>query len=122
MDRIVFTAPGSYPEMVNHIMVHKYFVNQNRQNEISFEEGAVSWYNNVYLKVADAIEKEHLLAEFPGQTEADLYMWLVRKWDEMKRVDALATENDAAKAVKSEIKTPVILRWINYLKTKLSRK
>ena len=122
MDRIVFTAPGSYPEMVNHIMVHKYFVNQNRQNEISFEEGAVSWYNNVYLKIADAIEKEHLLAEFPGQTEADLYMWLVRKWDEMKRVDALATENDAAKAVKSEIKTPVILRWINYLKTKLSRK
>ena len=122
MDRIDFTAPGSYPEMVNHIMVHKYYLNQNRKDEISFEEGAVSWFNNVYLPIADAIEKEHLLAEFPGQTEADLYMWLVRRWDEMKRVDALATENDAAKAVKSEIKTPFIRRWIDYLKTKLSRK
>ena len=122
MDRIDFTAPGSYPEMVNHIMVHKYYLNQNRKDEISFEEGAVSWFNNVYLPIADAIEKEHLLAEFPGQTEADLYMWLVRRWDEMKRVDALATENDAAKAVKSEIKTSFIHRWIDNLKTKLSRK
>ncbi|MBP5162983.1 MAG: transcriptional regulator [Spirochaetales bacterium] len=122
MERIVFTAPGSYPEMVNHIMVHKYFANQNRKKEMSFEEGAVSWFNNVYLRIADAIEAEHLLSEFPGQTEADLYMWLVRRWDEMKRVDALATENDAAKAVKSEIKTPFLVRWINYLKAKLSRK
>ena len=122
MDRIVFTAPGSYPEMVNHIMVHKYFANQDRQKEMSFEEGAVSWLNNVYLRIADAIEKEHLLSEFPGQTEADLYMWLVRRWDEMKRVDALATENDAAKAVKSEIKTPFLVRWLTYLKARLSRK
>ena len=72
MERIVFTAPGSYPEMVNHILVHKYYLNQDREDEISFEEGARSWYENVYLKIADAIEHVHLLVEFPGQTEADL--------------------------------------------------
>ena len=122
MERIVFTAPGSYPEMVNHILVHKYYLNQDKKEEISFEEGAVSWYRNVYLKIADAIEKEHLLVEFPGQTEADMYMWLVRKWDGMKRRNARATENDAAKAAKGEIKTPFLLRWGHYLKTVLSRK
>ena len=122
MERIVFTAPGSYPEMVNHILVHKYYLNQDKKEEISFEEGAVSWYQNVYLKIADAIEKEHLLVEFPGQTEADMYMWLVRKWDEMKRRNARTTENDAAKAAKGEIKTPFLLRWGRYLKTLLSRK
>ena len=121
MDRIVFTAPGSYPEMVNHILVHKYYLNQDRKDEISFEEGAVSWYENVYLKIAEAIEAEHLLVEFPGQTEADMYMWLVRKWDEMKRRNARATENDAAKAAKNEIKTPFLLRWGHYLKSLLSR-
>ena len=121
MDRIVFTAPGSYPEMVNHILVHKYYLNQGRKDEISFEEGAVSWYENVYLKIAEAIEAEHLLVEFPGQTEADMYMWLVRKWDEMKRINARATENDAAKAAKNEIKTPFLLRWGHYLKSLLSR-
>ena len=122
MERIVFTAPGSYPEMVNHILVHKYYLNLDREDEISFEEGARSWYENVYLKIADAIEHVHLLVEFPGQTEADLYMWLVRRWDEMKRLNALTTEDDAAKAAKKEIKTPIFLRWGHYLKSLLSRK
>lgn len=121
MDRIVFTAPGSYPEMVNHILVHKYFMNQNQEEELTFEQGAIDWYQNVYLKIAEAIENEHLLVEFPGQTEADMYMWLVRKWDEMKRLDEKATENDAAKAAKNEIKTPFLIRWGRYLKSCLSR-
>ncbi len=121
MDRIVFTAPGSYPEMVNHINVHKYYINQTLPEEISFEDGAKSWFKNVYLPIADAIGKEHLLSEFPGQTEADLYMWLVRRWDEMKRINALATENDAAKAIKAEQKTSRISRWAKYLRSKLNR-
>ena len=121
MDRIVFTAPGSYPEMVNHILVHKYFMNQNQEEELTFEQGAIDWYQNVYLKIAEAIENEHLLVEFLGQTEADMYMWLVRKWDEMKRLNEKATENDAAKAAKNEIKTPFLIRWGRYLKSLLSR-
>ena len=122
MDRIVFTAPGSYPEMVNHILVHKYYMNQGIKEELTFEQGATDWYQNVYLKIAEAIENEHLLMEFPGQTEADMYMWLVRKWDEMKRLNEKATENDAAKAAKKEIKTPFLIRWGRYLKSLLSRK
>ncbi len=121
MDRIVFTAPGSYPEMVNHILVHKYYMNQGIKEELTFEQGAIDWYQNVYLKIAEAIENEHLLVEFPGQTEADMYMWLVRKWDEMKRLNEKATENDAAKAAKNEIKTPFLIRWGRYLKSLLSR-
>ena len=113
MDRIVFTSPGSYPEMVNHILVHKYYLNLDKTDEIP---------EHVYLPIAEAIEKEHLLSEFPGQTEADLYMWLVRRWDEMKCLNEDATQQDAAKAVKREIKTPIFVRWAQYWKSKLSRK
>ena len=122
MNRIVFTAPGSYPEMVNHILVHKYYANQKCIREMTFEEGAVSWYNEVYLKIATAIEHEHLLAEFPGQTEADMYMWLVRKWDEMKRINATTTEEDAAKAARNEYKDSFWKRWFAFWRQKLSRK
>ena len=121
MDRIVFTAPGSYPEMVHHILVHKYYANQDRDDEMTFEEGAVSWYNNVYLKIAAAIESEHLLSEFPGQTEADLYMWLVRKWDEMKRLNKATTELDAARSVHEQYKDSFWKRWFAYMRQKLSR-
>ena len=122
MDKIVFTAPGSYPEMVNHILVHKYYANQNQTEQMSFKEGAISWYNNVYLKIINAIEAEHLMASFPGQTQADMYMWLVKRWDIMKRENSLATEIDAAKAAKDEFKDTSLQRWMNYISQKFSRK
>lgn len=122
MDRIVFTSPGSYPEMVNHILVHKYYANQTVDHTMSFEEGAVSWYNKVYRPIVDALDKEHLLSRFPGQTEADLYMWLVRRWDEMKRTNAYATEAEAAKDVRQTGGKHLIRNWFEYIKKKLSRK
>ncbi len=85
MGDIVFTTPGAYPEMVNHILVHKYYINQNIDHEISFEDAAKSWYENVYSPIVKEIREEHLLAAFPGQTEGDMYLWLVRRWDEYKK-------------------------------------
>jgi len=122
MDKIVFTAPGSYPEMVNHILVHKYYANEHLDRELSFEEGAVSWYNNVYKPIVDALDKEHLQSLFPGCTEADIYMWLVRRWDEMKRTDAYATQEAAARNVKENAEKSRLKRWWQYLKQRLSRK
>lgn len=122
MDRIVFTSPGSYPEMVNHILVHKYYANQHEDHTMTFEEGAVSWYNNVYRPVVDALDKEHLLSRFPGQTEADLYMWLVRRWDELKRTNAYATEEEAVKDVKATGGKHFLHNWFEFIKNKLSRK
>jgi len=86
MDEIQFTSPGSYPEMVNHILVHKYFLNEGKSEELSFEEGAVSWYKKVYQPIIDEIRHAKLLASFPGNTEADLYMWIVRHWDNLKHM------------------------------------
>ena len=85
MGEIVFTSPGAYPEMVNHILVHKYFINQNQKEEIPFEQAAVSWYKNVYAPIVKVIREEHLLFQFPGSTEGDMYLWIVRTWDDMKR-------------------------------------
>lgn len=122
MDKIVFTSPGSYPEMVNHILVHKYYANEHLDHELSFEEGAISWYKNVYTPIVEAVDHEHLQSLFPGCTEADIYMWLVRKWDEMKRTDAQISENVAAKEMKKKEEKGKIKRWWQYLKQKLSRK
>ena len=122
MDKIVFTTPGAYPEMVNHILVHKYYANEHIDHELTFEEGAVSWYNNVYLPIVQAEGHEHLRAFYPGCTEADIYMWVVRKWDEMKRKNAQITEDAAAKAIRDSEKKNWFQRWWAYLKQKFSRK
>ena len=82
---LVFTEPGRYDEVQHHIEVHKYYLNQSYVGEISFEDAMVSWYNNVFRPIIDLIEAENILARFPGRTAEDLYMWIVKHWDELKR-------------------------------------
>jgi hypothetical protein len=82
---LVFTEPGRYDEVQHHIEVHKYYLNQSYVGEISFEDAMVSWYNNVFRPIIDLIEAENILARFPGRTAEDLYMWIVKHWDELKQ-------------------------------------
>jgi hypothetical protein len=83
-DRLDFTSPGRYDEILEHILVHKYYVNQAVEKELSFEDALWSWHENVYKPVVSAIEEEGLLSRFPARTASDLYMYLVQHWDELK--------------------------------------
>jgi len=80
-----FSSPGRYDVIYNHILVHKYYLNENKKEEIQFSEALVSWYNNVYNPVIEIIKEQWLLANFPGRTEADLYVWIIKHWDFLKK-------------------------------------
>ena len=82
---IEFSATGRYDEIIRHINGHKYYLNQGQEKEISFEEGLISWFDNVYLPLVKVIADEKILKYFPGRTEADLYVWIVRHWDDLKK-------------------------------------
>lgn len=119
MGEIVFTTPGSYPEMVNHILVHKYYINEDRKDEISFEEAAKSWYNKVYAPIVKQIREDNLLFFFPGNTEGDLYMWIVRKWDEMKRNKANTSIKEASHRFRKENARSLLRRWADLIRERL---
>lgn len=82
---IDFTAPGRYDELITHINCHKYYLNLDKSDEISMREAILSWYVNIYLKIAKIIQDENLLSRFPHRTEADLCIWIVKHWDNLKR-------------------------------------
>jgi hypothetical protein len=92
-----FSTPGRYDVIYNHILVHKYFLNESREEEIPFSEALVSWYNNVYSPVLAIIREQWLLANFPGRTEGDLYVWIVKHWDFLKKKYVGSTLADAAR-------------------------
>lgn len=121
MDEIVFTSNGAYPEMVNHILVHKYYMNEKVEREITFEEAARDWYEKIYAPIASEIREENLLANFPGNTEADLYMWIVRKWDDMKKHRGETTIAEAAETFKKETAKGTLRRWIKRVKSAFSK-
>ncbi len=80
-----FTATGRYDEIIEHVMVHKYYINQTQKEEIPFEKAILSWYHTVYEPIVNIIAKGHVLSRFPGRTAADLYVWTVKHWGELKR-------------------------------------
>ena len=80
-----FTATGRYDEVLQHIEGHKYYMNLHDEQEIPFERAMRSWFGNVYQPIVNVIRDKKLVSRFPGRTEADLYVWLVKHWDELKR-------------------------------------
>ncbi|MCL2270255.1 MAG: transcriptional regulator [Treponema sp.] len=80
-----FSSPGRYDVIYNHILVHKYFLNESKHEEIPFSDALVSWYNKVYSPAVTIIREQWLLADFPGRTEGDLYVWIVKHWDFSKK-------------------------------------
>jgi len=79
-----FTSPGQYDVIYNHILVHKYFINETIPKEIPFPDAMLSWYQNVYQPVLRVIRKKKLLKKFRKRTESDLYVWIIKRWDELK--------------------------------------
>jgi hypothetical protein len=92
-----FTMPGRYDAIYNHILVHKYYMNEGKQEEIPFSEALVSWYNNVYQPIARIIKEQWLVLNFPGQSTGDLYVWIVKHWDFLKKKYGVYSLPDAAR-------------------------
>jgi hypothetical protein len=82
---IRFTETGRYDDLVVHINCHKYYLNLDKPKEIPFQDALLSWYDTVYMPIVDIIHERRMLSAFPGRTEADLYVWVSRHWDELKR-------------------------------------
>ncbi|MCL6512450.1 MAG: DUF4032 domain-containing protein [Anaerolineae bacterium] len=74
---IRFSIGGGYARLLEHIAVHRYFMGLELKREVSEDEAVTDWYDNVYLPIVEAIRKEGILEDFPGRTEADLYLWII---------------------------------------------
>ncbi|MDR3342030.1 MAG: transcriptional regulator [Treponema sp.] len=83
-DDLDFSTPGQYDVIYNHILVHKYYLNQHIAGELLFSGALFSWYNNVYAPIIQIIKAEWIQLDFPGNTPSDLYIWIVKHWDFLK--------------------------------------
>jgi nucleotide-binding universal stress UspA family protein len=73
---LVLTVPGMYEDLLKHIKVHQYFMGLEEKRGIPIGQAAAHWYETVYLPVVESIRDQGILHEFPGRTEADLYIWV----------------------------------------------
>ena len=76
LDSGLVVGPGKV-ELLEHIRVHRYFVQISEAREMSDDEAVVHWYDTIYSPVAKVIQEYNLLRDFPRRTTADLYLWIV---------------------------------------------
>jgi hypothetical protein len=74
---IELSVPDGFTRMLEHIAVHRYFMGLDQQRDIPEEEAVAHWYDTVYLPIVTVIRQRGVLEEFPGRTEADLYLWVL---------------------------------------------
>ncbi|MGD8587007.1 MAG: universal stress protein [Chloroflexota bacterium] len=72
------TCPGRYHTLIEHIDVHRHYMGVEQQREIPYQEAVSHWYEHVYLPTVRIINEQGILHDFPGRTEADLYVWIGR--------------------------------------------
>lgn len=75
--RIEPTIPDGYGRILEHIAVHRYFMGLDQRRDIPEDEAVAHWYDTVYLPIVKVIRDRDILEEFPGRTEADLYIWVL---------------------------------------------
>jgi hypothetical protein len=71
------TVPGGYHDLEEHINVHRYYLGEERKQEVPLWDAVTSWYDNVYMPIVRLIREEKILEKFPKRTETDLYLWII---------------------------------------------
>jgi len=74
--QIVLTEPGMYPALEEEIELYRVNLERIDSEPHTFEQAALAWYDMVYTLAVELIRESDVLAQFPGRTEADLYVWV----------------------------------------------
>lgn len=76
--RLIFTVPGRYRQLGTEIAQHREWLDRQHIYTVSYEEAAADWFDSVCAPMAVVIREQHILAAFPGRTEADLIAYILR--------------------------------------------
>lgn len=74
-DEFRVTEANGYERLVDHIKTHRYYLGLERRCDVSREDALASWRDTVYRPMVAIIRRSSVLAEFPGRTETDLYLF-----------------------------------------------
>lgn len=90
-----FSIPGQYGKLLQHISVHQWFMGEEQQHPIEYEDAVKGWYIDLYAPMIKIIRDHRILENFPGRTETDLYLWIMEhRWylgEESQRTISLET-------------------------------
>jgi len=76
-DEYRVTVADGYRRLLEHIRVHGYYRGIETGRDLPWQEEVVSWRDSVYRPMVEVIRRSGILDDFPGRTEADLYLFIM---------------------------------------------
>jgi len=83
--KIEFTTPGRYYELEGQIEWYRQVLEKIDNEATSYEDAVTAWYDMIYTPAVQIIQQREALARFPARTEADLFIWVWRYKEELRR-------------------------------------
>jgi hypothetical protein len=80
---IELSEPSRYDDLLGHVNLHQ-AVMKSQGRDVSLEEAAADWYDNVYRPALTLIRKYDVLKHVSKRTEGDLYLWMIEHLREVK--------------------------------------
>ncbi|HKA51908.1 MAG TPA: ParB N-terminal domain-containing protein [Candidatus Dormibacteraeota bacterium] len=99
--RLECSRLGRYDQLLKHILGHKYFLGLDGR-KVTLPEAAASWYDTVYLPIAEVIRRHRVLEQLPGWTEADVYVEITRRWLELSEAGEVSGPHQAVHSLLDE--------------------
>lgn len=82
--RIKLTQPDGYQDLLHQIEAYQGILSTIDEREVPFDEAVELWCEMRYSPIVEIIRQRDVLQEFPGRTEADLYVWLCCHQEELE--------------------------------------
>lgn len=93
--RMTVTVPGKFHILNDQIGVCHAVLSEQQHREVSFEEAASYWHDEIYAPTLAMIEPRHILRDFPERTATDLYIWVADHREIFGQSAAILTFPDA---------------------------
>lgn len=76
--QIRLTQAESYDALLGEIQAYQQIFSTIDHREVSADEAIALWYDIRYMPVVEVVRQSQVHRRFPGRTETDLYLWLLR--------------------------------------------
>jgi uncharacterized ParB-like nuclease family protein len=114
--QIELTRAGGYHEILQHIEIHQFYMGLRSLQYPSLAEAAADWYRTVYTPVVKRIRDSRILRQFPGRTEADLYLWITSNQARLQmRYGSIEQAQQVVDDFARDHRVPAPLRWLRRL-------
>ncbi len=93
---LTMTFPGHYRDLLEQIESHQRRMAERRGEPVPYVQAVTAWYDDVFMPVVGIIREQGILQNFPERTEADIYVLLSERREQLEEALGWSLDHETA--------------------------